>query len=537
MKKMSLFLLGVAWLAAVTAQAAAPDLIAQLHFAGASQVSADTNAAAFTKLWCTPEAQALRHQTLNKLARAPYTWLKGKIPPNANDESAQLRPLLGDLSSAEWFLQIRDAAAGSPEYALAVRLDAGRAQAWQAGLKSVLEAWTGVAVEKKPDGWSLKKNNPPNRFQFVRVGDWVVFGCGQNELALNGELVRRITAEKRPVPADKSAWVTADLDWRRLARWFPSLNPLDLPRTRLRFVGRDRQLRVEGNVIFPQPPGLTLEPWRVPTDIIRQPVSSFTAVRGLAPWLKNQDWAQPYLISPVPNQMFIWAGAQLPLQTFAALPVPDGQKALREFGQKMSARPDWQRHFDTPVTMVVSNTQISWRGVPFVAPILRAMRDPAGEFLVGEFFPNSPRSKQPLPPELFQELSRTNLVLYHWEVTPVRLNHLPHLTQLALMSTHHRQFNAKSVTGKWLADVGPTLGTAVTAITQTAPNELSILRKAPGGLTAFELIALGNWLEATNFPGCDLRLPPRPILKRPPQKAPGATPAPAPGSARPPAKS
>ena len=39
----------------------------------------------------------------------------------------------------------------------------------------------------------------------------------------------------------------------------------------------------------------------------------------------------------------------------------------------------------------------------------------------------------------------------------------------------------------------------MTELTQTAPNELSFTRQAPGGLTAIELTALANWLEATNF--------------------------------------
>ena len=62
--------------------------------------------------------------------------------------------MLDDLLSAEWFLQIRDGANGSPEYALAIHLDAGRAQLWQANLQSVLEAWTGMSAEKTANGWS-----------------------------------------------------------------------------------------------------------------------------------------------------------------------------------------------------------------------------------------------------------------------------------------------------------------------------------------------------------------------------------------------
>jgi len=100
-------------------------------------------------------------------------------------------------------------------------------------------------------------------------------------------------------------------------------------------------------------------------------------------------------------------------------------------------------------------------------------------------------------------LGQTNLVYYHWEITAERLKLLPQLTQLALMVTRHRQLDAQSAAGKWLAAVGPTLGNSVTEVTQTAPNQLTFVRKASGGLTAVELTALANWLETPNFPGCD----------------------------------
>ena len=529
MNKFLTFLFCTAMMAALVTQASppGPDLIARIHFAGAEQISADTNAVAFTNLWCSPEAQALREQTLNKLSRAPYNWLKQKMLSSTNDEAGRLRPLLDDLLGAEWFLQIRDATDGSPEFALAIRLNAGRAQLWQTNLENVLEAWTGMPVEKIQNGWELKKHLPPNLIRFVRVGDWAVFGWGQDKFLLNDELVRRVLAEKRPAPAEKDNWLTADLDWPRLAHWFPSINPFDLPETRGQAVGRDGRLRLDGRLIFPQPLAMTLENWQIPTNTIHQPFISFTAVRGIAPWLEKQNWAQPYEISPVPNQMFIWALAGMPLQTFAAAPVPDGKKALKELEQKMSANTNWQSHFMMPVTMALTNNRISWRGMPFVAPNLRALHEPAGDFLFAEVFPNSPRSR-PLPPELFTLLGRTNLVYYDWEITGERLKLLPQLTQLALMVTHHRQLDAQSAAGKWLVRVGPTLSNAVTEVTQTAPNELSFTRKAPAGLTAFELTALANWLEATNFPGCDLRLPPPkrlPKVNRPHPQTPGAPPA------------
>ena len=515
-------------MAAVAGQASppSPDLVARIHFAGAGQIAADTNAVAFTNLWCSPEARALRDQTLDKLSRAPGVWFKSKIPAAAGDGAEPLRPLLDDLLSAEWLLEMRDATNGSPEFALAIRLEAGRARLWSTNLATVFQMWTGIPVaEDQAGNWVFKKHEPPNLIRFTRAGDWIVFGGGQDKLPLSDELVRRILAEKRPAPAEKTNWLAADLDWPRLARWFPALKAVDLPEMRWLASGRGGYLRLNGKLIFPQPLACHLEPWRIPTNTIHQPLVSFTAARGFAPWLEKQNWAQPYEISPEPNQMFVWALAGYPLQTFAAVPVPDGKQALQELEQKLSANPVWQSYFMMPVTMVTTNNQIAWRGMPFIAPILRAMHEPAGDFLFAEVFPNTPKSR-PLPPELLASLNRTNLVYYDREITGERLTLLPHLTQLALMLTRHKQLPAQSAADKWLNRITPKLGVAVTEITQTAPNELTFARKAPAGLTAIELTALANWLEATNFPGCDLHLPPR-QPRIPHQRIPGASVTPA----------
>jgi hypothetical protein len=524
MKQFFPFLLGTGLMAAVAAQASlpSPDLIARVHFAGVEQISADTNAVAFTNLWCSPEARALREQTLGKLSHTPDVWLKSKILPGTGDGAAQFRPLLDDLLSAEWFLEVRDATNGSPEFALAIRLKADRAQLWSTNLATVFQMWTGIPVAQDQSGnWELKKHHLPDLIRFARVGDWVVFGGGQDKLSVNDELARRILAEKRPGPAENN-WLTADLDWPRLARWFPLLKAVDLPETRWRVVGRSGNLYLAGRLIFPQPLALSLEKWRIPVDAIHQPIVGFTAARGIAPWLEKQSWAQPYEISPAPNQIFVWAMGQMPLQTYAAVPVPDGKKALQEIGQKLSANAGWQNYLMKPVTMVMTNNQISWRGMPFIAPNLRVLHEPAGDFLFAEVFPNSPKSN-PLPLEVLAHLNRTNLVYYDLEMTGARLELLPQLTQLALMFTQHKQLSAQSTAAKWLNRIGPALGNTVTEVTQTAPNELMFTRMAPGGLTAIELTVLANWLEATNFPGCDLRLPP-PKPRIPHPRVPGAPP-------------
>jgi len=212
----------------------------------------------------------------------------------------------------------------------------------------------------------------------------------------------------------------------------------------------------------------------------------------------------------------------MPLMTFAAVPVPDGKQALMELEQKMSANTNWRNHFMGPLSMEVTNNQISWIGLPYIAPSVEALHEPTGDFLFASVFPNGP--KKPLPPELFVLLAQSNLVYYHWEITAARLKLLPQLSQLALMVTQHRQLDEQSAAGKWLDRIGPTLGNMVTEVTQTAPNELLFMRKAPGGLTAVELTALANWLEAPNFPGCDLLLPPPKARRLHPKKTPGTPP-------------
>ena len=161
---------------AVTAVAAAakvpppPDFIAQIHFAGAEQISADTNSAALTNYFCSAEAKALREQTLNKLSHFPYSWFKSRLAAGTDDGADLLRPLLDDLLRSEWFLEIRDITNGVPETALAIRLNTARAQLWQDNLAEVLQSWTHLPAGKTTNGWLLKKDLPPNLFRVERRG-------------------------------------------------------------------------------------------------------------------------------------------------------------------------------------------------------------------------------------------------------------------------------------------------------------------------------------------------------------------------------
>jgi hypothetical protein len=465
-------------------------------------------------------------QTLDKLSRAPARWLKYGMPPGAGDGTAQLRPLLDDFLKSEWLFEMRDAKNLSPEYALAIRLNGDRAQLWQTNLQSLLESWTKITAQKIPGGFELQKHQPPNLFRFQRRGDWVVLDCGENELPLGEEILEPLLKAKI---AAETNWLTADLNWPRLAQLFPAFSKFDFPKTELRVNGPDGNLRLscKFHLAQPQPPP---GKWHLPTNTIRQPLGSFTAARGFAPWLAKQSWARRFEISPPPDQGFIWSLAQIPFQTFAAVPVPDGPAALAQLAARLPASPAMnavpQNSFLSTMTATMTNKEISWRGVPFISPFVQAAHEASGDFLFGGFFPNSPPS-QPLPPQLLAVFDQTNLVYYHWEITAERLQLQLQLLQLALLLTQHQQLAAESAAGQWLKLIGPKLGVTVTEITQTAPAELTFERSAPGGFTALELFALASWLEAPDFPGCDLSLTPdAETFKRPPAQTSGATSAP-----------
>ena len=469
-------------LLALTAPAALPqpDLIAKIHFAGADKIFADPNATAFTNEFSSPEALALREQTASKLAVWLSGWLQTKQNVSVPDGAVRLHPLFEDIQTAEFFFAAQATANRKPEVAIAIKLNPARAQLWRTALRSFFPAA------------SLKSS-----------GAWLVFDSTPDQSGLGDHLAQELS--KPP-----AAWLDLDVNWPRLAQWYPELLELGLPETQFKITAPDDNFRVNGKFLFPQNLALNLEPWGVPTNIINTPFDSFTAVRGFASWYQSQAWAQPYQLSPTPNQLFVWSLPGLPFLTYAAMPVPDPSAALDQAMARLVPQFSDANNRDaflSAITPTMGTNEISFAGTPFVSPRLRALKTPSGKFLLAELFPNISRGK-PLPPELFQRLATPNLVYYHWEITASRIPELLHVTQLGLMLTWHKQLQAESAAYKWMQRAGGRLGNTDTEITQSGPAELTFARKTPGIFTAPEMFVLANWLEATNFPGYDIKMPP-----------------------------
>ena len=455
------------------------NLVAHIHFLGGDRIATDPGAAAFRDEFCSAEARALESQTLDKLARAFMASKTGAT----NEAATLLRPLLDDLLASEWMLEIRDGAHG-PGYALAIRLNEDRAKLWNDNWQAVLRGWTDAPVSR-----------------VSRSGDWVVIDNGENQLSLAA------TAETN--------WLSADVDWPRLAQLFPGFRDFDFPKFAVHLVGRGGQFQIDGKLDLAQPLP-ALEPWRMPTNLIRARMLSFTAVRGAGPWLQKQEWFRPYAIQPQPDQLFIWA-PQISFQTLAAEPVPDATAALASLRQSLQSI-DWQNHFMMPLALSSTNDQLSVTGIPFyVLPCFQAVHEADGDFLLGGFFPNAPRGKA-ASSNLMTQLNTPNLVYYHQEATAERLKQVPQLAQLVLMLTKRQQLDGSSAGFKWLSHFQPGPDANVTQLTEATPSELILTRRSPTGLTAFELFMLADWLESSKFPAFDLSVP-EPSNPRPHRKA------------------
>jgi hypothetical protein len=469
-------------LATLTAPAASPqpDLTLQIYFAGAQRISADAHARAFTNEFTYPEALALRAEAATKLSRWLSGWLQTNVNAAGPDGEAKLRPLFDDLQRSEFGLQIWAAPDGQSETAIAIRLDSARAQLWQANLKPFFP-----------------------RATFKSAGGWLIVDSNPKLLAAGDKLEQNVTTPD-------VNWLDVYLNWPRLAQGHPGLQALGLPAMEFHVKPSGESLATTGKFGFPGKLDLHLDPWQMPTNVLHAPFDSFTATRGFSSWLQSQNWAQAWQLSPMPNQLFLWALPGLPFQSFAATPVPNATTAIAQtFAHVQTAikAASGRGELMTPVRADMSGSDIVVNGVPFMSLRVQPLSDPTGRFLIGELFPN-PSHGLPLPPGLLARLATPNLVYYHWEITADRVPQLLQITQLSLMVTQHKQLDGKSAAYKWLRKAGTTPGASETGITQTGPAEFTFQRQGPGLFTAFELFALANWLEAGNFPGCDLKAAP-----------------------------
>lgn len=498
--------------------------VIRLAFIGTDRLKADTNALPWLTMSELPASQALWRQTLEKLAKAPYQLFHQPIASQGNDHSAVIRSLLEDSLRAESFIEIAGDGQQTTEYEIALRLPADRADFWRTNLLAILEDWTGVRGETLPaeiDGWTLRMPGESGVFQFVRSGAWTLFGYGREELIIQAQYRQNIQQSGHPAPALSNYWLEVFLDgpnlplnheFVRSGGGFSVIQsvlagPGQRPAVDLRLKGIAQNLRVDGTLSYREPLSWKPEPWQIPTNLIRDPIIGFAAVQGFDSILKHLPQVIARYPDPMPGQLFVWSGATIPFQTFAAAPMKGAEIKLHYIAPQLVARvnPTLQAHNAGRLAFATNSAGLAalrWTGIPpFVTPFISTAQAAGTDFMVAGLHPNWGGTNPPPPDALFQQVAgRTNLAFYAWEITAERawawrntVNVFRHIFEMPRLGT-----NAASIV--WINSISNRLGNTVTEITQADAKRLNLVRHGPVGLTGLELVGLAHWLESPEFP-------------------------------------
>lgn len=459
------------------------------HWIGKARLAQDTNAAYQMELWNLPESVRLEEQTLDKMARALPKLLGIPSGGDTNSLTGVIRPLLDDLVQAESFTEVRVTGNQAVEFALAIRLSPERKDLWQSNITTLKEAF------------SKALTTPLKLVQFTNAGDWAVLGLASDVGNQVAEIVSRFHATNLPTASDKGQWVALDADLSWWLRFNAILSNQNLPSVHLTMVGEGRNVRTRAELTFPESLGIELKPWQVPTNLIYDPLVSFTAVRGITQWFASlTGWNGLPLGSP--SEIYTWSMGGIPLQTYLAFPDADASNRVDLLATALleRARP----YFDTNAFGRLERTAtggLNWADFPFLPASLESIRVPAGDFLVAGWSPQTGRANRSTPQELLaQFLPRTNLVYYNWELTEARVDAWIYLGQTLRLSSLWAQLPRDGSARKWLSAIAPKLGNCVSAAELIGDRRLFFTRTAGAGFTALELHVLADWLESPDFP-------------------------------------
>ena len=92
--------------------------------------------------------------------------------------------------------------------------------------------------------------------------------------------------------------------------------------------GAGTNVLMQGTADFSQPLALDLKPWNIPTNLIDEHLSSFTAIRGLQPWLASSPFWTNLQIGPPPDQICFWAMPGLNMLSYFAAPLPEASNKV-----------------------------------------------------------------------------------------------------------------------------------------------------------------------------------------------------------------
>jgi hypothetical protein len=476
--------------------------LVRCHFVGMKRVNADTNALHLNKVWALQSSQELRKLALDKIAKTPFQLWHKNLPPAAVDQPSLIRPLLEDLIDCESYVELRGAEADY-DSVLAIRLENDRSRLWNTNLWQLIVSWKLSPPQTLRDtqiqGWDASGKGIAVRLQ--QKGDWLLIGWSLGKLSRIGSLAATLEKSDRPVSSLTNHILQWHGDLPTLRQWSPILSKYKLPPIDVAVSARDAYIRTEARVALANPLSWRFQSWKIPTNLISEPLVSFSVAQGIEPLLRALPGVTDLGLDPIPSQVCGWAQATAAFKSYWAFPVSQPTNVLREITPKVPSL--LKHHIPQPpgdLMYVTNDSELLWRGLPYVVPFLKAAQDTNSDYLVIGLFPLD-RQAKPAPAEVLSQVSgQTNLLYYHWEFTQQRLLQFKRIYQVLDMAHLRTMPSPNDASVKWLKDAPSTLGNTVTEVRISSANELKVLRKSHCGFSAFELATILRWIDSPAFP-------------------------------------
>ena len=463
--------------------------VASFYWAGKEKVLAGTNASTLIDVWKLPESKGLEEQTLTKLAAAPFGATNSEL----------LKPLFRDLLDSEVRVEVASVSNSnqSASVTLKVKLNETRQAVWKSNLHAIAQSATLLLPSgERTNDWLISGSNRFKRITLTGEGEFLQVMLSTESKA---SALEQGTSNTLPIAVNIDTLFSANVLPKGLAQafgvnadWLRTLSKVEFSA-----VGEGENVVSRGSLLFEKPLGIQLEPWNIPTNLIHDPLTSFTAVRGLKELLERGLWPTNRL-GQAPNQAFVWSQDGTPLLSFAAAPSANASNSVSRLVEEVLL--PLNRTIDTNLMggfeITPGQRGVHWVGSPFLSPYVTWTTD--GYIFSGLLQLSSTNS--PVPDDLLTELqSRSNLMFYAWEATDSMGKDYLYLGQLLRLILKRQQLPADGAGIKWLRASGSRLKNCVTVLTLVDQQHIEFVQQGGIGLSAMELHAFVDWLESPDF--------------------------------------
>lgn len=478
------------WLACVLAAAGVgcgaadakrPPVVLRHQFIGAQAVSSLEKAPKAVELLASTNALSFRKLTADRFAK----WLAAEAGKTDAASINGLSDLVYQLVSADSALELRQGH-GSWEATIAV--------------KAASSARPRLEEQIKNTARSLGRT-----ISLESAGDWLLVGFGSMGAVPLNEIKSAIASSGRPWKLDAGALVSIEADLPKLSAFFgwPAA-PVRLGTVALTITSQGENLKTTARVAFPEAIVLGNEAWNAPTNLLRDPLVNFTAIRSLGALLRPGSSIDTVVGRQMgKSQAYFWTLSQVPFQYYFALASSSPKSELDRLGDVIPREwnPVLKASNSGEFGWSSNKTQLQMKGGALLAPFVLATNDATGGWITGGFFPFVP-NRQPAPKELLDQFrNRKDLVYYDWEISQERVGFWRVMGQVApvfgrkvAVDDIREQRRLFSTTERFLDGVAGQLGNTVTEAAQSGPKEFSVIRKSHLGLSGFELVKLARWL-------------------------------------------